>query len=177
MDAVDVVSAYYLSAETLEIVGCALHGGVHIVGTVLPVKQFGVGVVQRLLAQSLGIGNLEGRNRYQPCMALHATLVALVDGEGQRVVAGVLVVAAGQCTVPRLYGRGIYYCTACARLQIHGIDTILLQAVQDVAKFLLLFLPAFLGHRPCLGPVKSHYGGKPYGTHLVFGHGTSGHAP
>ena len=40
-----VISAYYLSAEALEIVGCALHGGVHIVETVLSVEQFGVGVV------------------------------------------------------------------------------------------------------------------------------------
>ena len=110
-------------------------------------------------------------------MALHATLVAFLNGKGQGVVARVLVVLARKCTIPRFNGRGIDNGTTCTRLQIHGIDTILLQAVQDVAKFLLLLFASFLGHCPCLWPVKSHYGGKPYGTHLVFGHGTNGHTP
>ena len=101
-------------------------------------------------------------------MQLHASLVAFVDGEGQRVPARIAPLFAREASVPGLYARRIDYGAAHAGLQKHGVDAVLLQLVEDAAEGFFLFLDDARSGAARLGPVEAPEGGQPHAAQLVF---------
>ena len=73
-------------------------------------------------------------------MEFHATLVALVNGKLQGVVAGGATALAGEAGVPRLQTGRVEGGGANARLKKYGVDMRSTKTVEDVAKLLLLAL-------------------------------------
>ena len=137
MDAVDVVAACHLLADIRKVVGGLCRLGVHI-----SVCLYLYDVARHLAAQALTSEcvPLSHGHCHNPCVCLHATLVALVDGKAQRVVTWALARMSGQTSVPRLDVGGIDDGAAYARLQQYGVDARLLQAVKYGAQFVFLLL-------------------------------------
>ena len=110
----------------------------------------------------------DGQCHY-PCVQLHASLVAFVNGKEQRVVVRRLPRLSGQADVPWLKGRRVYHCPADAHLEEDGVDVCRLQAVEQGAE--LIALP--LGRRGTEGmsawPVYATDGGEPDGARLILG--------
>ena len=108
-------------------------------------------------------------NRHHPSVQLHSALVALVDGELQRVVARIPPCRAAQTAVPRLHRRWINRRGSHARLQQHHIDASGFQLVENPDEFLLLPLDAArrtVGER--FRPVESVERRQPDRPNLIF---------
>ena len=104
-----------------------------------------------------------------PRMQLHAALVALVDAERQRVVAGRLPRNARQTHLPRLNLRGVEQGSTYAGLEDDGVDVGALVVVENADEFLLLTLTAGGVGGPDARPVESPDGGEPDRTGLAQG--------
>ena len=166
MDAVDVVSSGYLAAYLCQIVARAAVFGVHIsVGSYLSDE------LRELAAQvpaSQCIPFAHGYG-YHPGVEFHASLVAFVDGKLQGVVAWRFAGESGEASVPWFQGGWVDHGAAHAGLQQHGVDLSLLQAVENLAEFLLLLSCRDGRLGVGVGPVSAADGGEPYGAHLVLG--------
>ena len=97
-------------------------------------------------------------------MALHAALMAQVDAQLQRVVAGRASVGACEAHVPRFQGRGVDGGRPDTCLEEHGVDARHLQLVERLDEFLFLFAGLLRAR-----PVDATDGGQPDGPHFVLG--------
>ena len=170
MDAVDIVVAHDFLADVGEI-RARLH-----------VLRVHVAIGANLLDESrIALAKLRatGRrpfahgNRHHPRMQLHAALVALVDGELQRIVARTLPGIAAQTAVPRLHAGGIDGGGTHAGLKEHHVCADSLQLVENGGEFPLL---PFYGRSRAVGvgvrPVDAADSGEPYCAHFVLRRGS-----
>ena len=97
-------------------------------------------------------------------MQLHAPLVALFDGKGQRVVSGIASCFARKRFAPYLDVGRINKVSAHACLEDDRIDVDCLQLVEDVGQLLFLLGNVGLTLDLCGRPVESSEGSEPYGT-------------
>ena len=96
-------------------------------------------------------------------MALHSTLMALVDTELQGVVAGRTAGVVGEAGLPWFDGRWIGGGATYAGLEEYGIDVGLLILVENPDQVLFL-----ARHIRGLGPVEALQGGEPYSTNFIL---------
>ena len=96
-------------------------------------------------------------------MALHTTLMALVDAELQGVVAGRAARIVGKAGLPWFDGRGVGGGATYTGLEEYGIDVGLLILVEDSDQVLFL-----ARHIRGLGPVEALQGGEPYSTNFIL---------
>jgi hypothetical protein len=166
VNAVDIVTAGKVTAETSQIVGCAWILRVEETVLTNPLEQFGVSLAQVLASCSVPLAARYGDH---PGVHLQSALVTLVDSKGKGVVARRLTWFAAQTAVPGLHVRREYGGSPDARLYYYGIDICLDQAVKYLAQLALLHLHRTGLVRLGIGvwPVNSADGGKPYGTHFV----------
>ena len=166
MDAVDVVAAGDVAAELRQIVARARIFGVHVAVGANPSYDSRQVLSQPPAALAVPLAHGYGDH---PRVQFHAPLVALVDGEAQRVVARGAAGEAREAAVPRFVGRVVDGGGAYARLHQHGVDARPAVEVEQAAQFGLLPLHGEARLRVGVGPVDAPYGGEPHGPHLVFG--------
>ena len=126
VDAVDVISTDYLTTDISQIGSCLRVLGIHECILTDTLHQ-----LRLALAQLLGpdLVPLADRDGHHPRVAFHTPLVALVDAELQRVVAGGDARGARETAVPGLELRGIDSSGSHARLHEYSINTSLLELV------------------------------------------------
>ena len=85
VDAVDVVAARHLTAEAGDVVAGLWHLGVHVALLTRLHDEFREALTHQFAAVGVPLAYGDGDD---PCVALHAALVALVDTELEDIVAG-----------------------------------------------------------------------------------------
>src|SRR5579883_3533154 len=105
-----------------------------------------------------------GTKGVEPGMKLQPTFVGLFDGKGERVVAGVFALVAGEIDRPRLDRGAIEGITSGAHLKDNCIQMKLHRLVKDSNQFGLLLVYREAAAR---GPVYIIHGGHPYGAKLA----------
>ena len=88
-------------------------------------------------------------------MQLHPSLVAFLDGKGQRVIAGILSGMSGESLCKQFVTRRVAYVSLDAGLVEHCVKVGGFQPVQDVAQFFLLLHPPLRGTGFGGGPVQT----------------------
>ena len=163
--AVDIVAACDFLAHVGHVVGCLRL--LRVEETVLPdlLHNGGVALADCTAAGTVPLADGHGD---EPCVELHAAAMTLVDGKLQRVVAWRARGCSRETGIPGLQARGIDGRGPHARLQEHGVDAALLQAVEHAAEL----LPLQLGHLWTGGfgawPVDAADGGEPHGAYFIF---------
>ena len=135
MNTVYIVTTGDIGTETGQIIARLRTLGVHI--TLVAYLLYQVRETLAYLLATIGVPLAHGNGDY-PRVALHAALMALVDAELQRIVAGRLPRGSCKTDVPRLIGTGENSRGSYARLEKHGIDVSLTQLVEDICKLLAL---------------------------------------
>ena len=171
VNAVDVVTLRDLLTELRQIVARLLPFGIHV--ALGPDSDGQLRLSRTQLPATVGVP-LAHRHGDDPGMKLHAASVALLDGEGQGVVARGTAWSSAETAVPRLVAGRIDDGAPDAGLQQDGVDTGRLQPVEDVDKLLLLGRHGLLGLRVAVGPVYTADGREPHRPHFVFSGGRDG---
>ena len=160
MDTINIVIACYFGTELGQIIARLWLFGIHITLVANLTNQRWKFLSELLAASTIPFTHRDGHN---PCVALHSTLMALVNAELQWVVAGCSARMASDASVPRFdvgrENRG----SAHSGLDEYGIDTSLLQLVENRYQLSLLG-----SCRVGVRPVDSPDGGKPYGSYFMF---------
>ena len=161
MYAVYIIFASHFGTESGQIIARLWHLRIHISLVTNLVDKRWVLLSQLLATQSVPLAHGDGNN---PCMALHASAMTLVDAELQRIVAGACARMAGDTSVPRLCGSGENSGGTHSGLYHHHVDASLLQLVQNAYQLALLG-----GSRVGVRPVYASDSSKPDCSYFVFG--------
>ena len=172
--AVHIVALHNLFDEAHEVFLGLRVAGVQEVFVLVAQADVGLAAGDGLIAQRGHMLASAQGDGHHPGMALHAALVALLDGKGQRVVAGVLSHLARQDGVEGFDVRAVEDVAPRARLEEDGVEVGRLQLVQYLDQLFLLL--ADTGGRGGFGtrPVEAVDGGNPRGPHLVLGRSLGG---
>ena len=107
--------------------------GIKIPGTVVLLAYFAVFLDDGMITKEFHLSVVPDWNSYHPCMKFHSSLVAFVDGKGQRIIAGIPSCATGQGFGKSFDRRRIDQVSTEAGLKHHGVEIGFFQLVEYVA--------------------------------------------
>ena len=166
MNAIDIIVSGDLATDFRQIVASACVLRIHIAIGIYLADEPRKPVAKRLAPQPIPFAH---RYRHHPGMALHPSLMTLINGKLQGIVARAFARKARQTTIPRLIGRGVNHRATHPRLNEHRIDMRSLKTVKDVRQLSLLLLCRMSRLRIGVRPVDATDGRQPHRTHLILG--------
>lgn len=137
VDSIDIIATRHFGTETGQIIARLGHLWVHIPLIVNLTDEIGILLTDELTAIGVPFAHRDGDN---PCMTLHATLMALVDAELQGIVTRRLAWVACEADIPRLISIGEDDRSPDTSLKHDSIDIGLAQLVENGRELLTLLV-------------------------------------